>query len=819
MIPDTKIIENIKHNDKVAISTGKSRQETKWKNVTMEWKDLVKKLGSSIPTSETIQEYKKMPKGEKDNAKDVGGFVGGSVKGGRRKAENVANRTLITLDLDSVKVTSKDIWNDITAFNDYTVVMYSTHSHTPDSPRLRLVIPLSRPVLPDEYQAVSRKIAEELGIDQFDDTTYEPHRLMYWPSHPKDLEPVFELQDGPFMDPQEYLDKYLDWKDISFWPTSSRQNIRINTLIQKQEDPLTKNGIIGAFCRIYSIPEAIDSFLSGVYLPTGHDNRYTYAEGATAGGVITYDDKYSYSHHGTDPASGVLCNAFDLVRLHKFSGEDDDTKPDTPVNRTPSYMAMTDFASKDPKVREAVGRAKYQDALAEFDIELTEELDTTWMQDMDVDGKGKVTGTINNIKMMLENDQLLKGKIAFNEFAQRVMVLGKLPWNKDYGRDWSDNDDSGFQLYLENAYGIYIPKKMEAALNVSVTDNKFHPVRDYLNGLTWDGVERLDTLLIDYLGTPDTPYYRAIIRIHLAAAVGRIMHPGMKYDTMLSLTGAQGIGKSTFIRYLGKDKWYSDSLTTVVGKEAFEQLQGNWLMEMAEMMATKKADLEAIKLFLSKNEDVYRVAYGRRTTRHPRQCVFFATTNDKEFLRDRTGDRRYWPAKCGINPHKKNIFTDLWDEVDQIWAEAFTVYKHMKNEHIKFDLPGELFEEAASVREDHTEVNPKLGLVDEYLNIPVPKNWYTLDKFTRREYLSNYDIEDFEDVDNLMTRTKISVLEVWYECFGGEPKYLTPVQSREINDILRTLKNWDAHTGSLRFGVSYGIQRAYIRKDIEKLRV
>lgn len=802
------INQKIKYDGQIALATGRSRHEKSWKNKSILWSELVQKLSVTVRTPETATEYKKSSKAQRDNIKDVGGFVGGNIKSGRRKAENVANRTLLTLDMDEISVTTNDIWDSIVMLNDYSVVMYSTHSHTPESPRLRLVIPLSRPVLPDEYQAIGRMIASDIGIDQFDDTTYQPHRLMYWPSTSSDSEYVFKFQDGVWLNPDEVLNRYLDWKDVSYWPESSRQGVHITSQIKRQEDPLSKSGIIGAFCRTYSITETIDTFLSDVYTATVSEVRYTYAEGSTVGGVIIYDDKFSFSHHGTDPASGLLCNAFDLVRIHKFGARDDEAKSDTPVNRLPSFTAMSEFVSSDRKVKELIARERLEQARDDFDLEDIEEIDTSWTEKLKYDNKGRIVSSIENVLTVLENDQNLKGKIAYNEFSNRAIVTGNLPWESAKGEDWSDSDDAGLRYYIESVYNITSISKIDDALTIAFQNNTFHPVKDYLTSLTWDRVERVDTLLIDYLGAEDSLYTRTVIRKHLTAAVARVMRPGIKYDTMLTLTGAQGIGKSTFIRLLGKD-WYSDSLTTVNGKEAYEQLQGNWLIEMGELTATRKADIEAVKQFLSKGEDIYRVAYGRRTSRFPRQCIFFGTSNDKEFLRDRTGNRRFWPVDCGLMKPTKDVFKDLVKDRDQIWAEAVELYI----EGEKLYLEGEVEKEARRQQAEHSEENAKEGLILEYLDKPIPMNWYELDLYERREALDGTGFMD--NFESTMQRDKTCVMEIWCELFRGDPKALTPILSREINDILRGLDGWERSSSPLSFGKNFGRQRAYTR--IQKL--
>ncbi|WP_102400189.1 virulence-associated E family protein [Haloimpatiens massiliensis] len=793
----------IKYDGSIAIATGKSRKETHWKNKNILWSALVEKLSHTTRTLEAYAEYKKMPKTEKDRIKDVGGFVGGGLKNGRRKAENVQNRTLLTLDLDYVK---GDIWTSIELLWDFALVMYSTHTHTADNPRLRLVIPLSRPVLPDEYQAISRMVANDLGIDQFDDTTYEPSRLMYWPSTSSDGEYVFKVQDLSWLNPDDVLSRYtFGWQDVSYWPESSRARAKLNNVLKKQEDPLEKKGIIGAFCRTYTISEAIAEFLNDVYVPGADETRYTYAEGSTTGGVVVYDNKFSYSHHGTDPASNILCNAFDLVRIHKFGHLDDEAKEDTPANRMPSFTKMSEFASSNEKVMQTIGKERMEKAQEDFGV-VEDEIDTEWVKELTYTDQGKVRSTISNFSLIIENDPLLKDKIAYNEFSNRAVVIGQLPWrSKNNKSDWNDTDDSGLREFIEKYYGISSTAKCADALALAFEKHSFHPIKDYLNSLLWDGEKRVDTLFIDYLGAEDNSYVRTVTRKILVAAVARVFNPGCKFDNMPVLSGPQGIGKSTIIKKLGME-WYSDSLTTVSGKEAYEQLQGVWLLEMGEMMATKKADIEATKHFLSKTEDIYRVAYGRRTSRFPRQCVFIGTTNDREFLRDKTGNRRFWPIDVGLTKHTKSVFKDMTDyEISQIWAEAVEFFK--KEEPLYLNAEEE--KEAQKQQEAHSEESAKAGLIEEYLNKPLPDNWYSLGLSERKNYIQGTEFGD--SLEGTLRRDKTCVMEIWVELFNGDPKQLTPLQSREINEILKGLKEWERNRSPLSFGKIYGRQRAYIR--------
>lgn len=795
----------IKYDGSIALATGKSKKETHWKNKTMEWSELVKKLSHTTRTPETAAEYKKMSKVDRDRIKDVGGFVGGTLKNGRRLKANVANRTLLTLDLDYVE---GDIWASIELLYDFSVVMYSTHTHTADNQRLRLVIPLSRPVLPDEYQAIARMVADDLGIDQFDDTTYDPERLMYWPSTSCDGDYVFKYQDLSWLNPDEVLERYpFGWKDVSYWPESSRSRAKLNKALSKQEDPLTKRGIIGAFCRTYTITEAIGEFLSDVYVPGADNTRYTYSEGSTTGGVVIYDDKFSYSHHGTDPASNTLCNAFDLVRIHKFGELDEEAKDATPINRLPSFTKMSEFASSNKKVMETLGKEKMLAAQEDFDQVEEDEINTQWLNKLEYTEQGKLRSTISNFSLIIENEPLLKGKIAYNEFSNRAVVIGQLPWRKKGNMgDWNDTDDSGLREFIEKYYGISSTAKCADALALSFEKYSFHPIKDYLESLIWDGVERINTLFIDYLGAEDNSYVRTVARKIIVAAVSRVFVPGIKFDNMPVLAGPQGMGKSTIIKKLGQ-QWYSDSLTTVSGKEAYEQLQGVWILEMGEMMATKKADIEATKHFLSKTEDIYRVAYGRRTSRFPRQCVFIGTTNDREFLRDKTGNRRFWPIDVGVQNNSKSVFDDLNQyEIDQVWAEAVELWRAGE----KLYLTGEEEKEAKRQQEEHSEESAKAGLIEEYLNRLLPEDWYELSIPEKRNFIQGTEFG--ESKEGTLRRDKTCVMEIWVELFNGDPKQLTPMQSRELNDILTGLKGWEKAKNPLSFGKNYGKQRAYIRE-------
>ena len=796
----------IRHDGPVVISSGKSRKDTKWIRRELYWSELVTRFANPTRTPETAAEYAAMKKIERDALKDVGGFVGGPLRGGRRKADAVLGRWLLTLDLDNL-TPEDDPWATVEMVLGCAAIEYSTHSHTPAAPRLRLVIPFSREVTPEEYPAIGRRIAADIGIEMFDDTTFEPVRLMYYPSCSQDAEYVYRVSDGPWLDPDEVLSRYHDWKDAAEWPVSSRQAEIVQHLAAKQKDPTEKVGIVGAFCQTYSIEDAIETFLPEVYV-RGQDGRYTYTGGSTANGLVVYEDGiFAYSHHATDPAGGKLCNAFDLVRCHLFGELDKDSLPDTPPGRLPSYRAMRDEALKIPEVKHRLEEMRYDEFVAAFDDDDDEEepAPKDWMRELALTDKGVIAQTVNNALVILRNDPKLADSYYHDEFRERMIVCGDLPWQELASRptdQWTDTDDAGLHGYLETRYGLANVNKITDALDLAMAEHRRHPVREYLEGLTWDEIPRAETLFCDFLGAEDSPYTRAVTRKALIGAVARIFEPGCKHDHMLVLVGPQGCRKSTTLMKLGRT-WFSDSLYTVSGKEAYEQIQGYWIIELGEMAATRKAELEQIKQFISKQADSYRAAYARRTVERPRQCAFFGTTNDDEFLRDPTGGRRFWPVT--VTEVGRRMGDALTPEiVDQVWAEAVHYYRTGE----RWYLDDEMEAEARKVQAAHTEQDSRRGLIEQFIDRLLPEGWesYTLDE--RRAFWRG-EAWDGEAAVGTVQRQTICAAEVHMECFGGDARTYTKALAREYNTILRQLQGW-VPTKKIHSSI-YGPQRGFRR--------
>ncbi|WP_331654509.1 virulence-associated E family protein [Aminipila sp.] len=646
-------------------------------------------------------------------------------------------------------------------------------------------------------------VAKEVGIDLFDDTTYEPERLMYWPSTSRNGVFVYEEKDGSLLDPDAFLNKYDDWHDTSTWPVSSRQSEVIERSLKEQADPLSKEGVVGTFCRTYSIRDAIENFLEDVYEPSAMTGRYDYIPADSSAGVIVYDDKFAYSHHATDPASGRLLNAFDLVRIHKFGNLDDRASEGTSPSKLPSYVAMCEFAIKDDEVKSQFAKERMDQATADF----TED---TWQTALELDKQGKIKDTLDNIVLIIRNDPELQS-LAFNKHRDGIDARNGLPWSQ-MKEGWNDSDNAALKVYISNKYGVYSPTKTKDAILAVAAERAYHPIKEYLDNLpSWDGIYRVETLLVDYFGATDNSYTRAVTRKTMVAAVARIYHPGTKFDSVLILNGPQGIGKSTFFAKLAGD-WFSDSLTLTDMKDKAgpEKLQGYWMLELGELAGMRKTDVEVVKSFISRCDDKYRASYGVNVESHPRQCVIVGSTNaESGFLRDITGNRRFWPVRISGNGKKKAWQMSVYD-VEQIWAETLVLYE--KGE--KLYLEGDDVHLATSEQDDAMESDEREGLVRTYLDTLLPEDWDTMSAYERRNFLNGSEFGGESHVGTV-ERTLVCNMEIWCECFGKDAAAMKPADSYAIAGIMKKIGNWNKYTGN-KNGTSnfpiYGKQRCYERK-------
>ena len=783
---------------KLSIAYGSSCHAKRWVNQQVTFDELCERLSQTVRTPETVEEYPKLPKSERDRAKDKGGFVGGKLKGGRRKRDTVEGRSMLTQDADHAGIGFIDSYEMLCP---YASCLYTTHGHTPEAPRVRVVVPLTRDVTPDEYAAISRLFAAEWGIDQFDECSHRPHQLMYWPTTPADGEYVFKRCDGEWLDPDRYLAAHPGWRDCAGLPHSVREGGIVERGRKQQEDPLGKQGVIGAFCRTYGINEAVHVFLKDIYQESELQGRFDYIPADSSAGVVVYDDVFAYSHHATDPACGKLLNAFDLVRIHKFGGLDEKVPEDTEAAKLPSFKAMCDFAVNDENVKMTIAGERMEIAEKEFSGE-----NEDWLKQLEYEKRSTVVkNTLRNLLLILNNDEKLKG-IVFNQLSDGMEIKGEVPWEHP-SRFWRDADDAQLISYVDLTYGTFSARNYDIAVTKVADDRSYHPIREFLASLPeWDKVPRVDTILVDFLGASDNAYVRAVTRKTLCGAIARVMNPGCKFDTMLVLNGPQGKGKSTLISRLCGE-WFNDSLllNDTKDKTAAEKLQGYWILEIGELAGLKKTEIETLRGFLSRQNDIYRASFGRRATPHPRQCVFIGTTNaENGYLRDTAGNRRFWPVKTPGDAARAS-WEMTEEEIRQIWAEALVRYKEGEPLHLDNELAGMALKE----QQIAMEVDEREGMVRDYLEMPLPERWDKMDIFDRRNYICGSEFGG-EREPGVRKRERVCNMEIWCECFGKERGNLKRQDANEISAIMANIEGWKKADNKVRFPI-YGIVRGYCR--------
>jgi putative DNA primase/helicase len=776
------------------ISFGKHRADTAWRPEYLTWDEFVDRLRKVRKTTETTAQYDKMHNLARGKVKDGPAFVGGLVRGGRRKKECVDTRSLITLDVDHADdgfLFAVELMLGGSAY-----LIYSTHSHRPEKPKYRLIVLPDRVMSPDEYAAVSRKLAEQIGMEYFDKTTFDVHRLMYMPSCSKDADPVLEVFDGDPISVDGVLDQYEDWHDPLQWPRHQDDVVQRQSA-SRMEDPRTKQGVVGAFCRSYSISEAITTFLPDAYESVDDSlTRFTHIGSTSFGGLVVYDeDTFAYSHHENDPCSGREVNAFDLVRLHKFGKLDDRASEQTNISKLPSYAAMLAFATQDVNVkRDRLAELSEDFAGTEIEQADAEPEGDDWIGELKTNEKtGFPLATSNNVEVIMTHAEW-KGTLAYDAFGNTEVIRKALPWRdrerpqEDY-EPWLGADDKRLLHWFGKKYEIKSGATIQNAFTEVAHMNRFHPIIDYVEAQKWDGVKRVDRIFIDYLGAEDTDYVKEVTRKMFIAAVKRLYEPGCKFDYMLVLVGPQGAGKSTIIQMLAQ-RWFSDSLKTFETKEAGEHLQSAWIFEFGELAGMTKTEVDEIKQFITKRADKYRVAYDRVISDFPRKCVFFGTTNNMNFLKDPTGNRRFWPVTVNPNKRIKDVFTQLSEyEIGQLWAEVLHAYRAGED----ITLSPEIDRVASIIQGLHMEDDPRVGVIQEWLDTPIQDEWG-------------------EESDGQQLRDRVCAVQIWIECLGNKKGQMRPWEAREICDIMRRMPDWRERKGRARVA-SYGVQNVFDRRN------
>jgi len=401
---------------------------------------------------------------------------------------------------------------------------------------------------------------------------------------------------------------------------------------------------------------------------------------------------------------------------------------------------------------------------------------------LSVNEKGKVIQSIKNCVTAIMHDESMKDMFRFNEMTDNVEVSGA--WWKRSSSSITDNDVNNIRLYLETNYGLSHEKNIPRAIDIVAHQRSYHPVREYLEGLAWDGGKYIENLLPKYLGVSKSDYATQALKLTMLGAIERVYNPGVKFDTMLCIVDdEQGGGKSTIARFLAiKDEWFTDDVKNLDDENVYRKLQGHWIVEFSEMLATANTKtIEAIKSFLSRQKDNYKIPYDRYAHDFPRQCVFIGTTNNFDFLpNDRTGNRRFIPVLANmkaaeVHPLENEAETRAF--VVQAWAEAMEIYR---NKGYSLVFPEELKGELVEMRRKCEPENPKVGIIQDWL-----------------------DNCEYDSVCSLM------IYREAFENTNHEPKHW---ELGEISSIMnKSIVGWEKHgtkSGQVRFH-KYGIQRAW----------
>lgn len=390
----------------------------------------------------------------------------------------------------------------------------------------------------------------------------------------------------------------------------------------------------------------------------------------------------------------------------------------------------------------------------------------------------KLQQTVRNFEIIMENDNRFAGKIKFDEFSRQEYLMGEIPWeSENCDRAWGSHDDAALYSIIQTDYGVKNRNDyFDAIKNVSMR-NRFHPVRDVLNSLKYDGNEHIKSLLPNYLGVEDTEYAYQVMRLWMLGAVARVYEPGCKFDYTMIFTGPQGLGKSTFLKMMAlNDAWFNDSLDSLDSDKAAQSLMGSWIVELAELksLARTAGGVESVKRFLTAVQDKYRVPYERRADIFLRQCVFAGTTNKSDFLQDETGNRRFLIIQTGINEPKKSLFSpEAIEDMKAAWAQAVHIWK---TEHPELILPDSCLDEARRLQDESMADDGKVGIIAKFL----------------------------ED------KQRTCVLEIWKEALeeNGRPQKW---QSSEISDIILSISGWERLKSPTTYK-EYGRQKLFQKK-------
>lgn len=736
--------------------TAPSANSKKWRATKVTWEDIVG--WALMPASR----------------KDCGGYVLGTFHGDERRTSALISREVLTLDVDhrgnGIPARVKEMG--------VRSLVHTTFSSAPDDLRYRILLPLSCPVKAGEYEMLAETVALHLGIESFDRTSFRPAQFMWKPACANPEWYDFQVTTGPDLDVEEWMARYNPAE-----VASSRTTGRV-----KKRDPTTLEGFIGVFNRRYDdLDELIERF-ELPYVKEGED-RYRYAEATSVAGMgpIVGAPGLYFSHHASDPAGGKALSAYDLVRVHKFGDEDYGARSGTPVHNLPSSKAMNAFIESNPDLRILSNQEVLKDFAMDIDPTATEKAEaTSWVLQLQLKPRGTgFENSVANLRLIFANDPALK--IAFNEMSNTIHAVGLFPWDDvdphaRPGHQLQEHDRAHIKHHVEEKYGIKMSDQQVAEYILTSARNRmFNPVRDWITSLRWDGKKRLEHCLP---GVLDSPFSRLAARVCVVGAVARIMDPGCHMDNSLILYGKEGVGKSRWMRHMAVNpEWYGE-LGDVHNKDTLMVLVQKWILVSDEVDAMGRAGFDTLKSFLTKTHDNFRLPYARESGMYPRHCAIWGTTNDKEFLKEQEGNRRFFIVEC-INSDER-VLDEEW--VAQVWAEALHVYRvHGEKAYVLSDTEADM---ARKSRSNFTQDDPLSGLVKEYLEMDVPAGWDSMDTETRRHWWERGRLT--ADPDIYIKQRVTSVQAIYAELIAG-PNAKMPREGevKRITNVLRKVPGWE----------------------------
>ena len=760
----------VHYSEGTGLSFGRAR------NKSDAWPIFKRAFKNPVKTLEKLGQYLKLSDKDQIELKALNGwFYRSQVQGKRRNRRSGMPSNIITLDFDYATPEFLEHIKLRLVLAGIEYFVHSSRRHTPEKPRLRIIILLETPLTKEDYPAASRILAQMIDPEMVmvDKVSFRPAQMMFRPTISSDSEFFFVENKGERYNWQAENDAWGDWHDLSQLPICAGEKLRETT--DKAEDPTQKQGMVGDFCRAYTIPEAIEAF-ELPYEESGDSDRYTFTGGTTSNGMQVYDDGlFCYSHHGSDPACDQLLNAFDLVRIHRFSSLDDDVDDEAAQSQRPSWKSMQELVRNDQRYIKAVTESHYYQTAMFDDLESeddpTETADTTthllqgegvdpeiddilgtpkimlprqargapkdedWFSKLEIDPRsGEIVSNIANLTSIIQNDGRMRGAVELNEFNQRVVtrrplnsklkVIRKTAIRDKIGGDpLEDITYTKLRIILETAngkgkvgYGMKVTDRdLYGAVATTAEHWPFHPIQDLLTATTWDAQERLETFFIRYFGCPDDAYHREVAVKFFVAGVTRAFEPGHKFDYATILEGAQGVRKSTAIQVIAMGFFGELKADFHDEKRLVEQMQNCFVMELPELSNFNRSSVEDMKAFIAATENHVRMSYDRQPKVFRRQCIFMGSTNKETYLLDDTGNRRFWPIK---------VLVDVIDidsmrrEIAQVWAEGVDIYRRMRAEQPVGDLPLYLTNERSQeIALEAQEARRQQTEADGYLSI------------------------------------------------------------------------------------------------------